>query len=463
MEYRVKRSSTAGILICVGADTVTAVTPENERAYSVSLEESTAGRRAAFTQAFAALAGMIGSDRNASPRNQAVDIAIMPSLCEVRLVQLPPLKQAEVETIIRRDAGKHFTVSTEPRVIAVRLPPRSAANAPVMAASVSQVLLNDLTAAAASTEWTVRRFVPAYAAWLHASEASARPRAVIAVEGATAHVLRIDNNAVTEVRRMPASGAQSIADALGNTAGTATVFAESRERGDLTAGLSSAGWSVLPASTNAATTAARNAAAATPVFLTEMHHATRAVQQRTLANRLATAAVLLLLAAAAMAHWGASRELSALRERRASIRGRITPLLALRDSVDRLESRTRETDALFASLPRWSRTLYEMTILLPTDAHLTRLNATGDTVVIEGEAARAGDVLEAIARAPSLRNVQLTGPVQRDLADGTTTAERFVIQATLASAAKAPAKPKRHVTAPARSNSDSAVLNGRLP
>lgn len=458
-----KRSSTAGISIAIGSDAVTAVTPDNERVYRVPLEDVPDGRRAAVTRAFSAIAGMIGSDRNASPRGQSVDVAIMPSLCEIRLIQLPPLKQAEAEAVIRRDAGKHFTVSSEPRVIAVRMPPRAAVTAPVLAASVSQGLLQDVTAAAASAEWTVRRFVPAYAAWLRATEGSARTRALVAVEMETAHVLRVDNDAVVEMRRMPAASPRAVATALGHVSGTVAIFGESRERGALSTELSSAGWSVLPASTDSASAAARNAAGATPMFYTEIHHATRAIQQRGLANRLAAAAAIMLIASATIAHWGANRELSALRERRASIRGRVTPLLALRDSVDQLESRTRETDVLFASLPRWSRTVYEMTILLPADAHLTRLNATGDTMVIEGEAARAGDVLEAISRAPSLRNAQLTGPVQRDLADGSTTTERFVIQATLASAVNAVKPAKKHVTTKSGTNSDSSVLNGRLP
>jgi hypothetical protein len=103
-------------------------------------------------------------------------------------------------------------------------------------------------------------------------------------------------------------------------------------------------------------------------------------------------------------------------------------------------------------------------MLLPEDAHLTRLNATGDTIVIEGEAARAGDALEAISRAPSLRNVQLEGPVQRDLADGATTNEHFTIQGTLATAVVKTAKSKKHVQPPKSKTSDAeAAALGRTP
>jgi Tfp pilus assembly protein PilN len=388
-----------------------------------------------------------------------VDVAILPSLCEVRLVSLPPLRHAEAEAIIRRDANKHFTVTTEPRVISVRMPkrtrptaaPTGAPAAPVLAASVSQNLLDDINTAAEHVGWSIRRIVPAHAAWLHLStagvtrESSARPRTFIAIERDTAYITRIQDAVPVDLRRVPATHTSTIVAALGTNAGTALLFGADATA--LSGALAGAGWSVLPVAGGADAAAARGAAAADMTLMSATLHARRYAQQRTLANRLWAAAAALVIVSAAVAHWGARHELEAVRARRAAIRPRVAPLLAMRDSVDALETRTRETDAIFASQSHWSKTLYEITMLLPEDAHLTQLNATGDTIVIEGEAARAGVALEALSRAPSLRNVQLEGPVQRDLADGTTTAERFTIQGTLASAVTGKSSTKKHVEA----------------
>src|SRR5690606_14695757 len=77
----------------------------------------------------------------------------------------------------------------------------------------------------------------------------------------------------------------------------------------------------------------------------------------------------------------------------------------------------------------WTAFLVELSVLLPPETHLQSLRAVGDTVVIEGAGGRAGEALEALRATPLLRDVQLEGPIMRELEGGTTARERFTVSA----------------------------------
>lgn len=444
--------------IAVGSDMVTAVVGGSP----IEVSRLTGAAPLSIAQAFAEIA------RRADTAGMAalVDVALMPSVCDVRLVALPPLKPAEAEAVLRREATRHFIGSNEQRVIGVRMPRSTRGTAtpaaPVLAAAAGQALLDEITNAAGHHGWAVRRITTAHAAWLAAAagtarDSTARPRAFAAVEGDMLYVARVENGSPVTLRRTPVRQADAAVSALGGGPGTVLVLAPDSIRGSLAAVLTSAAWSVLPGHVSASATAAANAGAAQLELVTDAHHSRNAERQRSLAVRLTAAAAVLLVLTAFAARWGAQRELDGVRARRAAIRAQVAPLLQLRDSVDNLEARINETNSLFAAGSRMSKMLYEVTMLLPNDAHLTRVNAVGDTVFLEGEGPRAGDVLEALVRAPSLRNVHMDGPVQRELEEGETSLERFTIQATLPGGEAAEAAAKRRVKPPARTIAESSL------
>jgi hypothetical protein len=328
-------------------------------------------------------------------------------------------------------------------VIGVRLPNARAAGAPVLAASAPAPLLDAVADGAQQCGWRLNAVVPAVAAWLHAaskhaarSGGASRDVAFVAQEGASIHVGRASANTGTAVqlRRFASDSddvSRAIADAIGDGPGDVLTFA-AIDAAASAATLSARGWTTRGADDDSAVAAAKHAEFAVPQLVSARARAARADRQHTLGNRMLAAAAVLLLAAVALLHWGAHRELDRVRARRAAIADSVAPLLALRDSIAQLDARTRATEAVLTDVPHWSRTLYEVALLLPPDAHLTSINATGDTLVLEAEGARAGDVLEALRRSPTLRHVQLQGSVQRELEAGATAAERFAIQATLA-------------------------------
>jgi Tfp pilus assembly protein PilN len=190
-----------------------------------------------------------------------------------------------------------------------------------------------------------------------------------------------------------------------------------------------AGWSIAPRTDNAPDSAARHAAGAQLRLATSAMVALRRARERTTAVRLAVAAVVLVIAAAVVEMWGANRELDAVRGRRAEIRSQVSPLLAMRDSIDRLDTQAADVESAGRASPRWTAALFDLALLLPPETWLTRLYATGDTLIVDAQGERAGAALQALRGSGALSDARLVGVVDRELADGATSSERFRIRA----------------------------------
>src|SRR5690606_23123651 len=170
-------------------------------------------------------------------------------------------------------------------------------------------------------------------------------------------------------------------------------------------------------------------------FISPAAAAERHADERRTALRLVMAAVLFLVMAAVVDAWGARRELAVLRARRAEIRAQVGPLLASRDSIDRVMQQMQELDARARSTPRWTPALFDIALMLPQESHLTGLFANGDTLVVEAQGAGAGAALQALRDAGSLQDARLVGAVERELDGGATSVERFRLSARLAAPA----------------------------
>jgi hypothetical protein len=378
-------------------------------------------------------------------RNAVLDIALLPPLSDARLIVLPPLRQAEAEAVIRRDAARHFVGGNLVRTIAVQLP-RSENGAPVLASAAASVLIEQVREAAALVGWRVRRIVPAVAAWLTALEksraAERNPCLCMAQIDDSLTVLRLDDTQM-QLRRLPLHASDELLRVIGNGPGRAFLWTAPENRADYERSLTAAGWQIEAAAGtgNAAVVAAQHAGKSKLELIPQSLEVERAQKQRRLAVRLAAVAALLVIAAAVTELWGVQHELMVLREQRARIHKQVIPLLAARDSINALEQRLAQFRTVQASAPRWTSALFDLSMLLPADTYLRSFHASGDTLVIEATGARAGDAIQALRGAPTFRDVRLRGQVERELEDGSTTTERFSLQARLARADTLPAAP----------------------
>jgi Tfp pilus assembly protein PilN len=394
---------------------------------------------AACDRAFAALSARVAHALGREPGGLSVAVSLLPPHADVRLVALPPLRRAEAEAVIRRDAARHFVGGNGVRIVAVRMPPavarRQTDGSPVLAAAASSHVAEAVRASARRVGWTVTRITAAHAAWIAAAERAAKrssagaPLAAIAIVDDTAHVLKLERGAVTLLRRIRADDAREIARALGTGPGAASIFTDGAADA-IARGLTDSGWTIVRGQ-SAAQVAATGAHDAGLELVPVSVLAEQEGRWRTLAAQLAAAAVLLIVGAAVVQLWGAQRELAAVRTQRAALRPQVAPLLETRDSLDRLPQRADELGSLDTSA-KWTRALFDVALLLPHDAYLTSLRGTGDTLVVSGQGARAGAALQALRGAESLTNVRLDGPIERDLEDGTTTLERFTLTARIA-------------------------------
>jgi Tfp pilus assembly protein PilN len=212
---------------------------------------------------------------------------------------------------------------------------------------------------------------------------------------------------------------------------------ESEARTPLMRGLAAAGWQIESDESEggAAAAAAYFAGRSSLELIPQSLAVERQQRQRRRALQFAALAALFVIGAGAIELWGARRELATIRARRAEIRQDVTPLLAVRDSLNTLEQRLTQIGGLQAAAPHWTSALFDLAMLLPADAYLRSLRASGDTLVIEASGSRAGETIQALRSAPTLRDVQLRGQVERLLEDGSTAVERFTLQARLAGSA----------------------------
>ena len=426
--------------ITIGTTALTAVARRGDaaRVISVPLLYENDDVAAALPGALEDVRMRIESELGAVSTGAAAHVVLLPPLAETRLLTLPPLRRAEAEAVVRRDAGRYFVGVPSPRIVAVRQPARSAVAAPVQAAAAGAVLVEAVRAAVSAAGWRAASVTPAHAAWLAAATDRATPDALIAIDGDTAHIVRIIKGTAQSLRRLPAAATAEIVHALEEmqvaSGARIAVFGDAPARDAVTRALGVAGFTATGLNASAAEAAARYADDGAMPLVPLTMLAERRDQEKRIALRLAVAAVVLVVAAAALELWGASRQLDAVRARRAEIRADVAPLLMLRDSIESLDAGVAQLDALARTTPRWTGALFDIAVLLPPEAYLTRLYATGDTLVIDAEGARAGTALQALRGAGSLRDARLLGAIERELADGSTSIERFRLSARLAGA-----------------------------
>ncbi len=375
-----------------------------------------------------------------------IHLRLLPPLADTRIVELPPLREEELVAVLRRDVARYFLGGVGPQVVGVHAAGRSSnggGGRPVLVAAAPLSLLEAAREAAVQIGWSLESIGPAHGAWLSAAgdlNSKAR-RAIIAIEGSSAYVMRLEEGVVAAVRQVPASDLAGVADALGVGPGRVLVWGPSGAEQEL-AGLSSSdGWVVdpLPGGADGRSDPLEVAAAWAGRAMVELVPPTLAAQRashrRRSAVRLGLAAAALVVAAGATNAWGTYRELDAVRVERLEIADRVQPLILARDSLQRLNDRIQEREELWANTPRWTPVLVELASLLPRDSHLTAFYASGDTIELEAAGSRAGEAIQVLSTARLFQEVRLQGVVERELENGETVVERFRVSARLAGVA----------------------------
>jgi hypothetical protein len=167
----------------------------------------------------------------------------------------------------------------------------------------------------------------------------------------------------------------------------------------------------------------------------------RRERNRRIVFRLGSAAAVLLIATLGVNFWGARRELASVQAERAAIRAEVAPLLLARDSLNDLWTQVRSLEEVAQGSPVWTRSLVELTALLPENTYLTGFFASGDTVELEAAGVDAGTAIQALREAGLFEEVRLQGLVERELQEGETVEERFSLWARLPTAGEEGGRP----------------------
>ena len=376
-----------------------------------------------------------------------VAVALLPPLADTRLIPFPPMRREEVEAVLTRDVARYFLGADRPRAVGVLLPARGGKAqgtaggtlAPVLAAAAPLALLDSVRDAVGAVGWRCNSFSVAQGGWLAAaSGVQGRPaQAVVAMVGATAHLLRLDDGAPGSVRQIPAEDPGAVATALGAGSGPVLVLGDPAVYDPMQRALAQKGWSAsrdpegwAEAEESAAARAGGRGLEVVPPSVREE----RLREDRRRAGLLLAGSLVLLLAAAGTHLWGARRELAAIQEKRAEIRSEVGPLLLARDSLTALNARVEALKELEASAPIWTRSLVELTALLPRGTYITTFYASGDTVELEAAGTRAGEAIQGLRASGLFEDLRLQGIVERELSDGETVEERFTVRGRIPAA-----------------------------
>lgn len=387
-------------------------------------------------------------ESSARPWNEAfLHIALMSPLAHLRRVELPGLDAAEAYRVCGREPWRYLPVPDDGPTVNLAIEGTGWRQAsPFTLLAARETLVEEIGAAAREGGWAVAEIVPAQAAWAAGASAflpdAAGGAGTLVVALAThVEILGVSDRRVVRIRRLPASasdvaamvvsvlegvssrpvavlGASSFADALRDRIARSDLIVQapggetSREQpAELAARFvrGAAGPALLPAA--------------------EQRQRLQRIRRGSVARF--AAAVALLLAGGAVSALGVEREAAAVAAERARIRPAVAVARALRDSVAIAERRLATLRRAEAGAPRWSALIASLSTVLPEDAFLVSLRADADSVRIEGSAAEAATVFDAVRQVHSLGSASPAGPIRQEVQPDGAVRERFALAAPL--------------------------------
>lgn len=414
------------------------------------------GDQGAWPELAAALRGLATPDGGGD-----VDVALLPPLIEVARLDLPPLSEAELIQLLSRNAGRYFVGARGGQTVGViQRRGRRGAEPVVVAATAATRLVAAIDAAARASGWSVTAVTPAEAAWAAAAVAlwpafARRGAHVLVHETDRTVLLELDDGRLVNLRRFRAGAADAdlIADAMAaaGTVNTAAVgaFGVPAGRQELLRALSGRGinartatgpWaehSDMPAMLAAAFAGASRG----PLLMNQQAREAWSARVRKATLVVAGVAALLLIVAAVVTMWGVRRELKQVQAQRAAVHPLVAATLIGRSTVEDAYRRLAALADAQRAAPHWAPVLADLSALLPDDAFLTAFRTRGDSLTVDGMAAHAASVFDAIHDSQLLSGVRAPAPVRAEAPEGGNPLERFTIAATLRSSAPPPAAP----------------------
>jgi len=360
--------------------------------------------------------------RIAGIRHGVLYVALMPPLSQLRRVDLMGLSESEASRVVGRDPARFLPHGSKRLVIELqgtgwrRRSPFLLVAAPVHA-------VETIGSAALEAGWSLGAVVPAQLAWATAAHGSVwtrrAPRDVVVCLDGHTEIVRAERDGMVALRRVPLPR---------DDRSPSTLRALCAERG-------------VPVASDAPVMTSANEAAALAADLAPMATgpAFLPAEARTLVTRRVhrasiwrlTVAVALLAMAGALELFGLARQRASIAAERAGIRHTVVQALVVRESVAVLSERLAAVRDVANDSPRWSRWLATLADVLPPDAFLVSLNAEGDSLHLEGNAARAALVFDALASVRGIQSVRPEGPIRQEVRNGGATSEHFALAALL--------------------------------
>ncbi len=424
--------------------------PTRGEGWRVSLEPPPVdgGSWSSLASALGELARAVGASGG------ALAVTLMPPLTEVRRLEMPPLKDDELQRLLSRNAARYFVNARTPQIVGATPAARRVrgASVPVVAASASARLVAAIRAAAVQTGWNVESVAPAESAWAGASLAlwpgfaKQSAWALVASDDRT-DLLHLESGRLVGVRRFRAGAADAamIADTIGPAQSVGIAGAPSARR-ELAAAL---GTHSVPVTTPlgewsdkaewpdllAAHFAGQEVG---PSLRSDDAVAVEKDRARRAAFVVAGAAAALLVLAAGVELWGVHRQLGIVRAERERLRPQIAATMIGRTTVDATSRHLAALNAVERSKPDWSAIITTLSQGITEDAYLTAVRARGDSLIIDGLAERASRVFDALQRSKVLTGVKSAAPVRRELQEDGTALDHFTIAARVVAPSSAP-------------------------
>ena len=390
----------------------------------------------------------------------SLSIALGAPLVSTRTIDLPPIRARDAEVLLSRTAARYFVGARGPQVIAISAQRSSrgsstAALSRVVSASPLRTIAG-IHAAVRDAGWTVQSIAPHESAWASATvalwPALARLRSgALVLHADHIDLLLINSGALTGVRRFRpgTDDVVAIAAALrehvsqgagGVDAIRVAMVGAPEQRKALARALSANSAAIqaappaLPQSSvdNASELAAAFAPRAGALRLrTDDERVQQDRQAQRIAMMLGSAAALMLVVAGVFMQWGVSRELEAVQRERAALKQQLSVTVVGRTSVETAYRQLGALNDAERTASHWSPLIAAIATRLDSDAYVTTFRGRGDSVVVDGIAARASTVFDNLAQTPGLADVRAAAPVRREVSIDGEPSERFTIAARL--------------------------------
>lgn len=168
-----------------------------------------------------------------------------------------------------------------------------------------------------------------------------------------------------------------------------------------------------------------------PRLIAEEQRSLRRRRTRRASAALAGAAALFLLVAAAAHLLGLRRELEVLASERARLAAPVAEASEVWSRTEDLSDALTVLRATARTAPRWSEVLAATAEVLPHSAHLASFHGAGDTLVVQGVAAEAQDVVAGMSDIPGVVKLRMIGPLRQEVLEGNRAIEHFRIAARI--------------------------------